>query len=158
MNKKQPTFQLTGSMAAMKAITPEAIDSIPPDSLVEQDMVTICQLPFRVGRESRVRTIEGKEVKTERSKLDGRDSNNNLYLIDICRPRHISREHFQIEVDSSGYILIDRGSACGTAVGRTKIGGHDNGGGARLNDGDIIAVGAKGTPYLFKFIVLENQS
>jgi len=158
MNKKQPTLQLTEPMAALKAMTPEARDSIPHDSLMEQDMITISQLPFKVGRESRVRNIEGKQVKTERSKLGDRGPNNNLYLIDICRPLHISREHFQIEIDSSGYILIDRGSACGTAVGTTTIGGHDSGGGARLNDGDIIAVGAKDTPYLFKFVVLENQS
>lgn len=158
MDEKQPTIQLTGSMAALKAITPEAKDSIPHGSLMEQDMVAIDQLPFRVGRESRSKEVEGKQIQTERSKLGDRGPNNNLYLIDHCRPLHISREHFQIEVDSSGYILIDRGSACGTTVGSTTIGGHDSGGGTRLNDGDIIAVGATDTPYLFKFIVLENLS
>jgi hypothetical protein len=157
MNEKQSTLQLTESVAALKAITPEARDSIPHDSLVEQDMVIINQLPFKVGRESRVKSIEGKQVKTERSKLGDREPNNDLYLIDICRPLHISREHFQIEIDSSGYILIDRGSACGTTVGATTIGGHDSGGGIKLNDGDIIAVGAKGTFYQFKFIVFESQ-
>jgi hypothetical protein len=152
MDEKQSTLQPTKPKAVLKAMTPEARDSIPHDSLLEQDMVRICQFPFKVGRESRFRETAEKRVK-----FDGHERINNLYLTDTCRPRHISRKHFQIETDGSNYILIDRDSTCGMTVGITTIGGQRSGGEAKLKDGDIIAVGAKSTPYLFKFSVLKNQ-
>jgi hypothetical protein len=157
MNEKQSILQLMMPKAVLKALTPEARDSI-PHNLLEQDMVRISQFPFKVGRESRIKEIDGKLVRVERPKRDDSEPNNDLYLIDAGQPLHISREHFQIEKNSTGYILIDRGSACGVTVGTSKIGGRDSGGEARLNDGDIIAVGATDTPYLFKFITLESPS
>jgi len=155
MNEKQSILQLMMPKAVLKAMTPESIDSI-PKNLLEQDMVRINRFPFKVGRESRIKEIEGKLVRVERPKRDDSEPNNNLYLIDAGQPLQISREHFQIEKNSLGYILIDRGSACGVTVGTNKIGGRDSGGESKLNDGDIIAVGTEDTPYLFRFITLES--
>lgn len=141
--------------AVLKAMTPEAMDSV-PHNLLEQGMVRISQFPFNVGRESRTRDVDGKLVTIERTKADDREPSNDLYLTDAGNPMHISREHFRIEQNSSGYMLIDCCSACGTTVGTTRTGGRDTGGKVRLEDGDIIAVGAQNTPYLFKFIALES--
>ncbi len=65
---------------------------------------------------------------------------------------NISREHFQIEQREGEYYLTDRGSACGTKLRDITLGGEDTGGTVKLQDGDVIGVGAKGTPYLFQFV------
>ncbi|MEI6734467.1 MAG: FHA domain-containing protein, partial [Comamonadaceae bacterium] len=65
---------------------------------------------------------------------------------------NISREHFQIDNTPDGYVLVDRGSACGTSVNGVLVGGNDAGGTASLNDGDTIGIGNESTPYLFTFV------
>ncbi len=65
---------------------------------------------------------------------------------------NISREHFQIESTAEGYLLVDRGSACGTTVGGIHVGGNDSGGSAVLKDGDVIGIGTETTPYLYTFV------
>jgi len=153
MNEKESTLQLLMPKAVLKALTPEAKSAV-PQGLLELDMVRISQFPFKVGRESRIRELDGKLVRLERTKFTDEDPSNDLYLTDAAEPLHISREHFEIKQDSLSYMLIDRHSACGTSVGGNRIGGRDSGGRMKLEDGDIIAVGAKETPYLFKFITL----
>ena len=156
MNEKQSIIELMTPKAVLKAMTPEAKDSI-PSNMLEQDMVRISQFPFKVGREMRIKKIGGELMKVERVKSSGRESTNDLYLTDARLPRHISKEHFRIEKNSSGYMLIDCCSECGTTVGSTRIEDQDSNTEAKLEDGDIIAVGTKKTPYLFKFITLEDQ-
>lgn len=162
MNDKQSIIKLLMPGAVLRAKTKEAKASV-PQHLLAQDIVSIDHFPFKVGRESRTKEIDGKLVKIERRKLTDHEPANSLYLIDPCKPMHISRHHFQIEKNSSGYLLIDRGSACGLSLEKSaagenvRIGGNDGGGEASLEDGDLITVGDKNSPYVFEFIVLEDQ-
>jgi hypothetical protein len=156
VNEKQSIIQLIAAKAVLKAMTPEAKDSI-PSNMLEQDMVRICQFPFKVGREMRIKKIGADLMKVERVKPSNQEPSNDLYLIDTRLPRNISRDHFRIEKNSSGYMLVDCGSDCGTAVGTSRTNDQGTGGKTKLEDGDIIAVGTKATPYLFKFIALESQ-
>jgi len=155
MNDKTSILQLLTPKAVLKAITPEANACVPRGQL-EHGFIQINQFPFSVGRESRIKNSDGKLTRIERVKFTDHEPNNNLYLMDPERPMNISREHFTIVKNSDGYALIDRNSACGTAVGTNRIGGRDSGGQTKLKDGDIITVGGEDTPYRFKFISLEN--
>jgi hypothetical protein len=156
MNEKQSIMQRITAKAVLKAMTPEAKNAI-PRNMLEQDVVRICQFPFKVGREMRIKNIGGELMKVERVRSQSHEPTNDLYLIDTHLPRHISREHFRIEKNGSGYMLIDCYSDCGTAVGTSRTSGHGSGGKTKLEDGDIIAVGTKNTSYLFKFITFESQ-
>lgn len=162
MNDKQQIIQLLMPGAVLRAITKEAKASV-PQHVLAQDIVSINHFPFKVGRESRTKEIDGKLVKIERRTVTNHESVNNLYLIDSCKPMHISRHHFQIEKNGSEYLLIDNGSACGLSLEKSatgenvRIGGNDSGGEVNLEDGDLITVGAKDSPYVFEFIVLEDQ-
>lgn len=138
--------------AMLKALTPEAIGAT-PSTYIDGDLITIMDFPFKVGRESRVAKIKGRLEPVERPKKDiGSKPNNDLYLMDRGHLLNISREHFQIELREGEHYLVDRGSACGTKLQEISLGGDDKGGAVKLRDGDVIGVGAKGTPYLFKFV------
>jgi pSer/pThr/pTyr-binding forkhead associated (FHA) protein len=155
MDEKQKILEAITPVAVLKAMTPEAKRAVPHASLVE-GVIGIRKFPFRIGRESRVKKINGKMERIERAKLDDREPSNDLYLIDDGHLLNISREHLQLEKNGSEYLLIDRGSACGTRVGDVVVGGHDDIGRLILTDGDIIAIGSKSTPYLFQFISLDE--
>lgn len=141
--------------AVLKALTPEAVGAAPQSQRVG-DMIIIRSFPFKIGRESRVRTIDGKIERVERPKPDDREPSNDLYLVDRGQLLNISREHLQIEKTESGYVLVDRGSACGSKIENRAVGGNDEGGRGELADGDVIGIGAKGTPYLYRFITLNG--
>ena len=141
--------------AMLQALTPEAIEAVPAHFL-RGDMIAIFAFPFKIGRESRVTNINGKLEKMERPKKDDSAPTNDLYLLDRGHRLNISREHFEIVKSDVGYTLVDRGSACGTKIGGRNVGGHDTGGAAVLHDGDEIAVGAVGTPYIFRFITFDE--
>ncbi len=155
MHDKASIRQLLTPKAVLKPITPEANACVPRGQL-EHGFIKISSFPFSVGRESRVKESGGKWMRIERVKFTDHEPNNDLYLIDAVRPLNISREHFAIVKNSIGYVLIDRNSACGTNVGTNRIGGRDSGGQSKLEDGDIITVGGKNTPYQFQFICLES--
>lgn len=148
---------LTDSLpkAVLQAQNPDTIGAV-PQTLFRGDMIVITRFPFKVGRESRVTRRDGKLERLERPKKDDSPPNNDLYLIDNGPRLNISREHFQIEKRAGGYVLVDRGSACGTKIEGVNVGGDDAGGEAELHDGDMIAVGAVGTPYLFRFIAFDE--
>ncbi len=56
---------------------------------------------------------------------------------DVCVPeRTVSREHARIRRRITGYYIEDLGSTHGTRVNGVRIRGR-----ARLNDGDVIAIG-----------------
>jgi hypothetical protein len=130
----------------LKAMTPEARDGIGAETVV------VDQLPFRVGRESRVGVMQGHLFSIERRKTQA-EPNNELYIRDTGERLNISREHFQIEQTADGgYELVDRGSACGTKVAGRNIGGKDAGGRAPLHDGDMIVIGTVASPYVFQFL------
>ena len=140
--------------AVLKALTPEAARAVPMGMLLG-DMVPVLRYPFRVGRESRVRVVEGQVQRIERQKPDRHAPNNDLYLVDAGGLTQISREHFRIEQMDGDYRVVDRRSDCGIGVGDLRVGGEEAGGMAPLRDGDIIAVGTTLTPYRYRFIVLE---
>jgi hypothetical protein len=117
--------------------------------------IPIGQYPFRVGRECRMHIKAGNQVSAERSKT-GAAPNNDLYLQDNAEKMQISREHFQIEQRADGgFDLVDRGSACGTRVGKRTIPGGDRGGRCELKHGDTITIGIKSSPYVFRFVVQD---
>lgn len=141
--------------AMLQALNPETKNAV-PQALLRDDKVVISQFPYKIGRESRVIRIDGRLERIERHKKDDSPPNNDLYLMDRGERLNVSREHFQIEKNGSGYFLVDRGSACGTKVEGVNVGGDDRGGSVELHDGDVIAVGAVGTPYLFRFITFDD--
>jgi FHA domain-containing protein len=151
MDDKQTILALLSPKAVLKAMTPEAERAV-PDGMMVAGFVSIRHFPFKVGRESRGSVVEGKFLRTERPRFGNRKPNNDLYLIDAGESLEISREHFQIERTAEGYLLLDRGSACGTTVGGVRVGGNDRGGSTLLRDGDTIGIGTESTPYLFTFV------
>ncbi len=155
MDDKQNIIEVITPLAVLKPLTHEALHSVPQGQLAGE-YICIRKLPFRIGRESRVKKIKGRLERIERSKLGDKEPNNDLYLIDEGRFLNISREHLQLEREGEGFLLRDRKSACGTRLGELHIGGEDAGGSHPLKDGDVIAVGAKATPYLFQFISLAE--
>ena len=110
----------------------------------------LANLPFRVGRESRKITWTGKGIVSEQRDPSIRP-NNDIYLIEKGEVMNVSREHFQITRDGSGFALEDRKSTLGTIVEGDTVGGQNKGGRLTLRDGDVIIVGASVSPYVFKF-------
>jgi len=53
----------------------------------------------------------------------------------------VSREHFQIQPDGAGFVLVDCKSTCGTLVEGVLVGGQTRGGTISLLDGHVIIVG-----------------
>jgi pSer/pThr/pTyr-binding forkhead associated (FHA) protein len=155
MDEKQTILDAVIPKAVLKAMTPEARKATPQSSLVE-GVVCIRNFPFRVGRESRIKKINGRLERIERAKLDNRPPSNDLYLVDDGHLLNISREHFQIEKSDNDYVLVDRGSACGTRVEEISVGGNDSTGSLPLKDGDMIWIGTKTSPYIFQFITLDE--
>ena len=154
MEDKQSILKRVTPLAVLKPMTPEASNSISRYCL-GHEFIGIWAFPFRIGRESRVETVNGKLVHAERNKIGSGKPNNDIYLMDRGRFLQISREHFRIEKTETGYMVADRGSACGTSINTQIIGGEDRGGSYALDDGDIIKIGAEDSPYLFKFITLS---
>ena len=77
-------------IAALKPMTEEAFEAIPQNFQTNR-MVAISKLPFKIGRESRIRKVMGKMIITERPKFEGSQPNNDLYLIDRGQKLNISR-------------------------------------------------------------------
>ena len=140
--------------AALKALTHEAAAAIPQPLLVE-GMVGIRSFPYRVGRESRGRVVDGVFHRIERPRRGDVPPTNDLYLADAGELLQISREHFRIERTAAGFQVVDRRSVCGTSAGGVYIGGNEAGGEAPLRDGDEIRVGTEASPYRYIFISLE---
>lgn len=155
MDEKQQILEKIFPVAVLMAMSRAAEYSI-PQFLMSEGLVPIFSYPFRVGRESRVKLIDGRVERIERVKFKDVDPNNDLYLVDEGHLLNISREHFQIEKNSDKYYVYDRGSACGTLVGDKVVGGSDTDGSIEIKDGDIITVGTKQSPYLFKFVLLDE--
>lgn len=154
MEEKQALLARFLPRAVLKAVTPEAARAVPTGVLVD-DMVAILRYPFRVGRESRVRVVEGEVQRIERPRRGTHAPTNDLYLVDAGELLQVSREHFVIEEAAGvGYRVVDCNSACGVGVAGVQVGGDDKGGSAPLKDGDVISVGTRTTPYRYQFIVL----
>ena len=155
MDDKKQILTTLVPVAALQAMTTEAAEAVPL-VMITEGLVCIRKFPFKIGRESRVQTVKGKIERIERPKLDDREPNNDLYLVDRGQLLNISREHLLIESSGSGYLLRDRGSACGTKVNENGVGGSDSGGSLPLNDGDEIIIGTIESPYRFRFVDLSG--
>ena len=155
MDEKQTILKKLIPVAVLKALTPAAEQAVPQAILVA-GLVPIRSFPFRVGRESRVKIVDGRVERIERERPQSTIPNNDLYLVDDGHLLNISREHFQIEQDQGKYYLYDRGSACGTLVGEQGLGRENREETVELRDGDIITVGTRQSPYVYQFIVLDE--
>lgn len=154
MESKKAILAQFAPKAALKALTPEAQAAI-PQGLAVDGMVGIRGFPFRVGRESRGKMVEGVFHRIERPRRGDSAPTNDLYLVDAGENLQISREHFRIEHDAAGYQLVDRGSVCGTSVAGKWIGSEEKGGTVSLRDGDEIRIGVDPTPFRYTFITLD---
>lgn len=133
----------------LRALTPEARQAI------QRPERAITHVPYRVGREQRVVLVAGEYRSIER-RQSGASPTNDLYMLDLGEKLNVSREHFQIERDEDGhYVLVDRGSACGTIVDDQPVGGHDQGGRRKLHNGSTIRVGTRHSPILLEFVLPE---
>ena len=141
--------------AALQPMTPEASSGV-PNSMLWQEWILIHHFPFRVGRESRVIWRGSRVQRIERPKQDESEPNNDLYLVDSGELLNISRKHFQIENRPEGCFLVDRGSDCGTIVGGEPVGGSEADCTRPLRDGELIVVGEKTSPYVYRFVSFES--
>ena len=130
-------------IAYLKALTPEA------RAALEGECLKLDSFPFRVGRESRLELFGGALNRRRPDSLP----NNDLYLVENGTMLNVSREHFLIDRNGAGHVLVDRGSACGTIVEGQLVGGEKRGGVRPLRDQDVIVVGTSDSKYIFKFIV-----
>ncbi len=155
MDEKLKILEDVVPQAVLKALTIAAKEATPQGQRIN-DLICIRKFPFRMGRESRVRKIDGREARVDRMKFDSGKSNNDLYLVDSGDLLNISREHLQIEKTENGYQLVDRRSACGTKIDGVEIGGKNKGGSIALHDGQVIGIGSKDSPYQYRFITLDG--
>jgi hypothetical protein len=133
-------------LAALVAVTLEA-----RHTLGGAREVHLTFFPFRFGRESRSPNPDPDRPAGLRLGLV--PSVNDVYLIE---PPHsdvpyISREHFAIEYIGDQFLLLDRGSLCGTIVNGKRVGRGGVGGRAELRHGDTIVVGTAESDYRFRF-------
>jgi len=155
MDEKQKIIEKVIPLAVLQAMTLEALEAVPQGQRID-GYVLIHRFPFRMGRESRVRRSHGVIERIERPKLAEREPGNDLYLMDQGKLLNISRRHLVIEKTADGYLLVDRGSACGTMVNGRSVGAEERGGKVPLRDGDVIVLGTASSPYRYKFIVLVD--
>lgn len=137
--------------AYLEPLTPEAEASLGTQRLL------LNHWPFRVGRESRM-VVTGSGFKLAERRRSNAAPTNELYLLDGGRRLNVSRAHFQVEkITEVEYRLRDRGSALGTYVGDTLVGGGDTGGEIPLHDGEVIVVGTTESPFVFRFVVTSRS-
>jgi hypothetical protein len=135
------------ALAFLRPLTVEARQA------VGCDLLGISGFPFRVGRETRQRTMAHPAEGERRTGL-GRPS-NDLYLADALSET-VSREHLEIDRDGTGFLVRDRDSLAGTVVEGTVVGGGRQGGTRMLRDGDVIVVGGARNGLVFKFLLSET--
>lgn len=125
-------------------------------ALGERDLIRITRFPFNVGRESRSTGLE--KLKREIERRRGRAPHvNDLYLVDRSEGgRNISRDHFRIDRVDDRFVVVDRGSMCGTIVAARAIGKDSPTNETEVHDGDINVVGGPGSPYTFRFQIEQR--
>lgn len=139
---------MADSVAYLKALTPEARTALGGDFLQIKDF------PFRVGRESRLGS--GTALPPDSRRRPDSIPNNDLYLCESGPVLNVSREHFLVDFRDGQYVLVDRGSACGTLVEGELVGERRSGGWRRLENNDVLIVGTSESKFIFKFVILQN--
>ncbi|MDO8804324.1 MAG: cyclic nucleotide-binding domain-containing protein [Elusimicrobiota bacterium] len=125
----------TADKVLISGLTPEAEAALGGASM------EIRKFPFKVGR------------KTEGGVHGGFFSNNDLYLEDK-KPFNISRNHFSIQAKMPGMFIVDRGSALGSIVNDSRVGGASGMSEIVLQPGEnILIVGDPESPYKFKITI-----
>lgn len=156
MMTNQEIVETVIPVAVLQAMTPEAIEAIPPMLLHGENLVAIYAFPYRIGKESRLKETDGTLVRMDRLQSQETPPNNDLYLLDRSHPSQVSREHLRIEQHSNTYMLIDRGSSQGTRLIDGTTAKSAGGSSFVLQDGDTIGIGEEGTPFLYKFLSLAG--
>ena len=120
-------------------------------ALGERVLIRMARFPFNVGRESRATGLE--KLKHEIERRHGHANPvNDLYLVDRAEGgRNVSREHFRIDWVDDRFVVVDRGSTCGTIVAARSIGKDSPTNETDLHDNDLIVVGVPSSPYIFRF-------
>jgi len=139
---------LPAHVAYLKAMTPESKASL------GGSLYRIPHFPFKVGRESRVSVRPLPFPKSRRSP----DSvpNNDLYLLELGNILNVSREHFLIDRQGDSFIVVDRGSICGTLLEGEPVGEKRKGGWKPLHNNDVIIVGGSESRFIFKFVLMAD--
>lgn len=151
MDDKRKILELLLPRAVLEPRNTTA-DRAVPDGMIQSGYVPIRRFPFRVGRESRGETVDGRFFGRLRPRTADPKPNNDLYLMDPGPGLQVSREHFQIEERDGGFVLVDRGSTLGTMVGDVRLGRGSGVTSAPIADGDIIRIGDSRSPYVYRFI------
>jgi hypothetical protein len=137
--------------SAARAVSLVAVTDEARAALGDRNEVPLNSFPFKVGRESRLGRLETLQQAIDR-RIRGVPQLNDLYLVEPpSRLLHIARAHFAIDEVDGGYELIDRDSHCGVGVGPTRVGSDAPVNSVELKDGDVIVVGTRHSPYVFKF-------
>lgn len=130
----------------LKALTPEA------HAALKGPYIAVDVFPFRVGRECRITYTERQDSRRSANS----SPNNDLYLLEQGHVLNVSREHFLIDRTEEGFVLVDRGSSCGTLVEGDLVGNKKKGGQRRLYNNDVIIVGTSESKYVFKVTFPER--
>lgn len=135
-------------VATLVAMTPQA-----ERALGGTREVRFTHFPFNVGRERRFPNAHEPTGEREQRRHGVAPQLNDAYLLELpsASTLHISGAHFAIECLDNRFFLVDRGSACGTIVAGTQIGGNRTGGRTELRDGDEVIVGTGRSRYVFRF-------
>ena len=138
----------------LQAMTPEARRAL------GAGRVELGRLPFRIGRLPRDRFGElFYGVILRRLRLRFGRARNDLLLPETGLLTNVSRQHLQIDKGTDGsFVLWDRGSTCGTVVAGRLVGGHGRREVCTLKSGDVIVVGTHSSPFVFKFLLLQNDA
>jgi hypothetical protein len=83
--------------------------------------------------------------------------NNDLYLLELGNILNVSREHFLIDRQGDTFIIVDRGSICGTLLEGEQVGEKRKGGWKPLHNNDVIIVGGSESRFIFKFVLLDES-
>lgn len=143
-------------------VTDEARASLGPDPFARAT-----RYPFRIGRESRSASRLARVLTNIERRLETIPPLNDLYLLEPSSSAtvQISRKHCEIDLVESGFVLVDRGSVCGSVVvesrsaeppaslAMTQVGGRSSTTRFHLEDGDMIIIGTFDSPYVFEFRV-----
>ena len=100
--------------------------------VLSQTPLLIATFPFVVGRETR-------------DPLARQD----LAIFDSA-PYQISRHHVMFERDSQGFFLQDMGSKLGSKINEHMIGGGSDIDHHPIKNGDVLTLGGKNSPYVFR--------
>lgn len=139
--------------AVLWPITEKAKNALP----YEEKMISIKEIPFKIGRESRVaKTEKGSYVKLRIITNDADiNPSNDAYIVDKGDYLEVSKQHCEIEAREDKYFIIDKNSSNGTIVNDIKIGKNQESLETELKDGDIIQFGSEESEFKYKFLTLE---